>query len=106
MVETFYLGKYLVQRDLPEDPCDWLFPDNDEHIHETSAVQELFIRPENIDVLPETVQYGQDQWGAVTFTASGSWFSETRPPESSFYGFYIGSVIAADDFYTLFLEDC
>ena len=74
---AFYVGCYLILQD-ELDPKfgreDWAFPSNqDQHMWETSNVEDLLIDPEDMDIIPTQVQYGEDFWSDSESIADDTW---------------------------------
>ena len=40
----------------------WRFPSNTQHMQETSAVEDLNVDPEDMDLVPTDIQKGSDEW--------------------------------------------
>ena len=63
---AFYIGKYLIQQEeiAPKHDRDaWAFPDEPkQHMAETSNVEDLYINPEDMDLVPEQIQFGYASW--------------------------------------------
>ena len=64
---TFYIGNYLVQQDFLELDFEgeaWSLPEDADlqHVKETSNVEDLWIAPEDLDIVPEEMQFGLIQW--------------------------------------------
>ena len=65
---SFYVGKYLISADVIDpkhDPDSWAFPaDSDQHMSDTSNVEDLYINVQDMDVLPSQIQFGADEYTA------------------------------------------
>ncbi len=67
---AFYVGSYLILQDsidLKHDSDNWELPDttaHQGHMGQTSNVEELLIKPEDMDLLPTQIQFGIDEWSA------------------------------------------
>lgn len=63
---AFYIGKYLIQQEeiAPKHDRDaWAFPAvPKQHMAETSNVEDLYINPEDMDLVPEQIQFGYASW--------------------------------------------
>ena len=63
---SFYVGKYLISADVIDpkhDPDSWAFPaDSDQHMSDTSNVEDLYINVQDMDVLPSQIQFGADEY--------------------------------------------
>jgi hypothetical protein len=63
---SFYVCDYLVLQDVLEPKHDsdgWAFPVTvGQHQAETSNVEDLLIKPEDMDNVPEQIQYGLTLW--------------------------------------------
>ena len=59
---AFYVGCYLISGDTlnpKHDPDSWAFPaDHDQHMSDTSNVEDLYINVTEMDVLPTQIQFG------------------------------------------------
>lgn len=59
---SFYVGCYLISGDTlnpKHDPDSWAFPaDHDQHMSDTSNVEDLYINVTEMDVLPSQIQFG------------------------------------------------
>lgn len=64
----FYVGSWLYQQDVIDpkhDSDSWSLPDttaHSGHMGDTSNVEELLIKPEDMDLIPTQIQYGIDEW--------------------------------------------
>ena len=65
---SFYVGKYLITEDTlspKHDRDSWAFPaDQDQHMSDTSNVEDLYINVEDMGVLPTQIQFGADEYTA------------------------------------------
>jgi hypothetical protein len=67
---SFYLGTYLILQDsldLKHDSDNWSLPDVTTlsgHMGQTSNVEELMIKPEDMTLIPTQIQYGLAEWSA------------------------------------------
>lgn len=65
---TFYIGQWLYQQDSiapRHDSLSWALPDDTaQHMADTSNVEELLINPEDMDVLPQQIQFGLAEYSA------------------------------------------
>ena len=63
---AFYVGCYQILADSLEPKTDhgpWAFPGNqDQHMADTSNVEELFLDVTDMDVLPTQIQFGGCEW--------------------------------------------
>lgn len=59
---AFYVGCYLISEDTlspKHDRTGWAFPDDeDQHMADTSNVEELHVLPTEMDILPTQIQFG------------------------------------------------
>jgi hypothetical protein len=93
---TFYIGAYLILQnsiDLKHDSDSWELPDttaHQGHMGQTSNVEELLIKPEDMDLLPTQIQFGIDEWSAD---------EEFSPDHEAFRQFYVrGEAFYVRDF--------
>ncbi len=67
---SFYIGSYLILQDsidLKHDSDSWSLPDTTAiggHMGQTSNVEELLIRPEDMTLIPTQIQFGLAEWSA------------------------------------------
>ena len=67
---SFYIGSYLILQDsidLKHDSDSWSLPDVSGiagHMGQTSNVEELLIRPEDMTLIPTQIQFGLAEWSA------------------------------------------
>lgn len=63
---SFYVGCYLITEDTlspKHDRDSWAFPaDEDQHIKDTSNVEDLYVFPSDMDVIPTQIQFGADEY--------------------------------------------
>ena len=95
---SFYVGKYLISEDTlspKHDRDSWAFPaDSDQHMADTSNVEELYINVEDMDVLPSQIQFGADEYTADEgFVPDHRAFDQFYVRDEKFYvrGFTAGS---------------
>ena len=73
---SFYIGNYLIEEGTlspRHDAESWAFPDDKEqHMSDTSNVEELHIKVTDMGVLPEDIQSGCEEWTEVD-TETGEW---------------------------------
>ncbi len=101
---AFYLGKYLIQQEeiAPKHDRDaWAFPDvPKQHMAETSNVEDLYINPEDMDLVPEQIQFGYASW------TDDEGFSPDPAGYAQFYvrseAFYVRGFTPATDLYSQF----
>lgn len=97
MPQGFYLTGWFVESYSNPSQSEWLLPlDGDnQHLKDTSNIEELNVLPEDMDELPQDIQAGLDQW--ITFSPVETAFSlDTSPGIGGFYtespgnvGFYV-----------------
>ena len=105
---AFYVGAYLILQDVLEpkyDRCNWQLPDVTSisgHMGDTSNVEELYIRPENMTLVPTQIQYGYSTWTADEgFTPDHGAFREFYVRDEGFYvRNFQGTDYWTDSFYT------
>lgn len=92
----FYIGTWFVLS-FPTIQNEWVLPlDGDyQHLKDTSNVEELNVFPEDMDVNPEDIQVGADQW--ITFTELSHEFYSSSAPGIG--GFYVSDVPGIGGFY-------
>ena len=95
---SFYVGKYLISEDTlspKHDRDSWAFPaDSDQHMSDTSNVEELLIDPEDMNVLPTQIQFGADEYtDDEGFVPDHKAFDQFYVRDEKFYvrGFTAGS---------------
>ena len=95
---SFYVGKYLISADVIDpkhDPDSWAFPaDSDQHMSDTSNVEDLYINVQDMDVLPSQIQFGADEYTADEgFVPDHNAFDQFYVRNEKFYvrGFVAGS---------------
>ena len=101
---SFYVGKYLISEDTlspKHDRDSWAFPaENDQHMADTSNVEELYINVEDMDVLPTQIQFGADEY------ASDEGFFPDHKAFDQFYvrseSFYLKSFVKGINLYREF----
>lgn len=105
----FYLRGWFVQPFNNPSQSEWLLPlDGDnQHLKDTSNVEELNVLPGDMDELPQDIQAGIDQWitfapGSVTFSLDsvpglGGFYQSGYAADSGFYG--VGAVPGLGGFY-------
>lgn len=101
---AFYVGKYLIQQEeiAPKHDRDaWAFPAiPKQHMAETSNVEDLYINPEDMDLVPEQIQFGFAAW------TDNEGFSPDPAGYAQFYvrseAFYVRSFTPATDIYSQF----
>ncbi len=101
---AFYVGCYLISGDtidLKHDSFSWAFPaDSDQHMADTSNVEELLIFPSDMDVLPQQIQFGSE-----TYTDDEG-FVPDHGAFAQFYvrdeNFYVRGFTAGTELYTQF----
>ncbi|MGW8181745.1 MAG: hypothetical protein ACWGQW_23690 [bacterium] len=87
---AFYLGSYLILQDewdLLHDYDSWELPDttaHSGHMSDTNNVEELLINPEDMDLLPEQIQFGSTQWSLDEGSDTDSW-AEFYMADEAFY---------------------
>ncbi len=101
---AFYLGKYLIQQEeiAPKHDRDaWAFPDAPkQHMAETSNVEDLYVNPEDMDLVPEQIQFGYASWTDDDEIASDpSDFSQFYVRSEAFY---VRGFTPATDLYSQF----
>ncbi len=89
---AFYVGEYLIQQDsidLKHDSLNWELPDttaHSGHMGDTSNVEELLIRPEDMDLIPTQIQYGEAEYSADDgYTPDHDAYMEFYPKDEAFY---------------------
>lgn len=97
MPGAFYLTGWFVESYSNPSQYEWLLPlDGDnQHLKDTSNIEELNVLPEDMDELPQDIQAGIDQW--ITFVSSEvEFYLGVVPGIGGFYvespgnvGFYI-----------------
>ena len=124
---TFYVGCYQILADSLEPKTDhgpWAFPDDqDQHMADTSNVEELFLDVTDMDVLPTQIQFGGCSWtedegfnSDDTFTPmfyqTGNFyvrgFTATDSFTAAFYpatGFYVRSFSPTDTWTEFYVRD-
>lgn len=101
---AFYIGKYLIQQEeiAPKHDRDaWAFPAvPKQHMAETSNVEDLYINPEDMDLVPEQIQFGYAAW------TDDEGFSPDPAGYAQFYirseAFYVRGFTPATDLYGQF----
>jgi len=101
---SFYVGKYLISADTlspKHDPESWAFPaDSDQHMSDTSNVEDLYINVTDMDVLPTQIQFGADEY------TDDEGFVPDHKAFDQFYvrdeKFYIRSFTAGSELYSQF----
>ena len=101
---SFYVGKYLISEDSlspKHDPDSWAFPaENDQHMSDTSIVEDLYIKVEDMDVLPTQIQLGADEYtddeGFSTDRTYREFYVKTQEV------FYVRSFTAGSELYSQF----
>ena len=95
---SFYIGKYLISEDTlspKHDPERWAFPaDSDQHMSDTSNVEDLYINVQDMDVLPSQIQFGADEYTADEgFSPDHAAFDQFYVRDEKFYvrGFVKGT---------------
>jgi len=95
---AFYVGKYLISEDTlspKHDRDSWAFPaDSDQHMSDTSNVEDLYINVKDMDVLPTQIQFGADEYTADEgFIPDHKAFDQFYVRDEKFYvrGFTAGS---------------
>lgn len=82
---SFYLGPWLVEDD-PGPSTAWRFPsDPTQHINQTSNVEDLLVDPEDMDVIPEQIQFGLSQWTKDTAPSNVNKYTFFYAPVTEFY---------------------
>ena len=61
----------------------WSLPTDDEHILNTGSPEDLFLNPEDFDVVPELIQGGEAEWTRETLPLT-NWYTFDQPI-SEFY---------------------
>ena len=101
---AFYIGKYLIQQEeiAPKHDRDaWAFPAvPKQHMAETSNVEDLYINPEDMDLVPEQIQFGYAAW------TDDEGFAPDPAGYDQFYirseAFYVRGFTPATDLYSQF----
>ena len=103
---AFYVGCYQILADSLEPKHDhgpWALPENqDQHMADTSNVEELFLDVTDMDVLPTQIQFGADTWtNDEGFTPDHGAFDQFYVRGEAFYvkGF-VGTDYFTNSFYT------
>ena len=105
---SFYVGSYLILQDsldLKHDSDSWSLPDTTAiggHMGQTSNVEELLIKPEDMTLIPTQIQFGLAEWTA------DEGFEPDHAAYKQFYvrgeAFYVrsfsGTDFFTDSFYT------
>ncbi len=102
---AFYVGCYQILADSLEPKHDhgpWALPgDQDQHMSDTSNVEELFLDVTDMDVLPTQIQFGCDEW------TDDEGFNSDDTFTPMFYqtgGFYVRGFTATDFFTPMFYQ--
>ena len=101
---SFYVGKYLISADVIDpkhDPDSWAFPaDSDQHMSDTSNVEDLYINVQDMDVLPSQIQFGADEYTADEGFSTDRTYREfyVKTQEK----FYVRGFTAGSDLYGQF----
>lgn len=87
---SFYIGKYLIQQDtldLKHDSDNWSLPSTTaQHAGQTSNIEELLIKPEDMTYIPTQVQFGLAEWtNDEGFTPDHEAFKEFYVRDEAFY---------------------
>ena len=53
----------------------WKLPENDEHFLNSSSPEDLFLNPEDLDVVPGQIQDGMNAWGKEADPLSAGWYA-------------------------------
>ncbi len=107
---AFYVGCYQILADSLEPKHDhgpWALPgDQDQHMSDTSNVEELFLDVTDMDVLPTQIQFGACEWTDDEGFNSDDTFSEFYVKAEAFYVRSFASTdwfsefyVAAESFY-------
>ncbi len=71
----FYTGYWTIDSGPGiEDRIQWSLPREHQHYVETSAPEDLFINPEQLDLNPEVIQKGMEYWTKAASPPVGSWY--------------------------------
>ena len=82
---SFYVGKYLVDESLGFDGASWALPTpNREHIEESADPWALIVLPEDIQVIPERINFGCSEWSDDESLADVD-YAEFYAPPINFY---------------------
>ena len=101
---AFYVGSYLISEDSlspKHDGESWAFPtDSDQHMSDTSNVEDLYINVKDMDVLPTKIQFGADEY------TDDDGFSPDHKAFDQFYvreeTFYVRSFTPGSELYSQF----
>ena len=85
---AFYVCEWLVNQNsfnLPQDNDGWAFPSApDQHLSDTSNVEDLLIDPEDMILLPTQIQFGSEEWSFDESIADINW-GEYYVRDEAFY---------------------
>jgi len=59
----------------------WSLPTDDEHLLNTGSPEDLFLNPEDFDIVPELIQGGEAEWTKENLTTA-NWYTFTLLDQS------------------------
>ncbi len=88
---AFYVGCYLILQDsidLKHDSDSWELPDTSGHaghMADTANIEELLIKPEDMDRIPTQIQFGTTEWTDAGFSPDHEAYAQFYVRDESFY---------------------
>lgn len=57
----------------------WSLPINDEHLLNTGSPEDLFLNPEDFDIVPERIQEHETVWTKESALSTPNWYTFDQP---------------------------
>jgi hypothetical protein len=104
---SFYVGAYLILSDSIDPKHDrdsWELPDvygHQGHMADTSNVEELLIKPEDMDLIPTQIQFGLAEYSADDGDTSGGLYTQfyVKTQEKFYVRVFVGTDYFTESFY-------
>lgn len=77
----------------------WSLPTNDEHLLNTGSPEDLFLNPEDFDLVPEVIQDGQNDWRKDNLITA-NWYTFIPDDPRYFYSWTAELSVSTPNWYT------